>query len=199
MRREPTRPVPQYDGWTLADLASHTASIHGRTVLICEQLPSERIPAPTQPEGRDPVDWYDENLELMLLALERADPDTPCWALGSSDTLGFWESRMVVETGVHRFDADHALGVAEPLSAHVARTGLDEFGDLWLPMLEDVPTLEVRASDLDENWVYGQGGANMRLEGTASDIYLRLMQRPSPVLLPAEWAGPVDSLGTPKR
>ena len=39
IRREPTREVPQYPGWSLGDLASHTASIHARTVLICEQVP----------------------------------------------------------------------------------------------------------------------------------------------------------------
>ena len=78
-RVDPDREVPQYPGWRLADLASHTASIHGRTVLICRELPADRISAPRLTEGRDPIDWYEETLEEMLTELRGADPETPVW------------------------------------------------------------------------------------------------------------------------
>jgi hypothetical protein len=38
-----------------------------------------------------------------------------------------------------------------------------------------------------------------RIEATASDLYLRLMSRPSPVVLPDEWAQAVDGLAPPPK
>lgn len=191
--------MPQYPGWTLADLANHTASILGRTTLICETLPEERVSAPKLPEGKDPVDWYDECLDAMIQALEAADPDQGCWGFGSTPSLGFWESRMVIETGVHRWDAYEAFGESEGLTDHVARSGLDEFDEMWLPHLGDVPALELVATDLGSSWVFGDGDAIDRIEGTASDIYLRLVSRESPVRLPDSWENAIDSLSPPPK
>ncbi len=198
-RRDPERPVPQYPDWTLADLASHTASIHGRTTLICRELPGERVSAPRLPEGIDPIDWYEETLDEMLEALREADPDAPCWAFGPEPNLGFWEHRMVIETGVHRWDAYQAFGEEDRLTDLVSRSGLDEFGDMWLPQLGEVPTLRVTATDMGRSWVYGEGEPAASVEGTASDIYLRLLSRPSPVDLPEEWAEAVDGLAPPPK
>ncbi|MFP4553327.1 MAG: maleylpyruvate isomerase family mycothiol-dependent enzyme [Actinomycetota bacterium] len=199
VRRDPDRPVPQYPDWTLADLASHTASIHGRTALICRELPKERISAPRLPEGMDPVEWYEEILDEMLEALRAADPDAPCWAFGPEPNVGFWERRMAIETGVHRWDAYQAFGEEDRLTDLVARSGLDEFGDMWLPHLGEVPTLQVMATDMGRSWVYGEGEPAASVEGTASDLYLRLVSRPSPVGLPREWAEAVDSLTPPPK
>lgn len=198
-RRDPERPVPQYPGWTLADLASHTASIHGRTALICRELPEERVSAPRLPEGMDPIDWYEETLDEMLQALTDADPDAECWGLVAHSNVGFWERRMVVETGVHRWDAYQAHDEEDRLTDLVARSGLEEFEDLWLPHLGDVQTLQVAATDLDKTWVFGDGDPTRSVEGSGSDLFLRLMSRPSPVVLPDDWAAAVDGLARPPK
>jgi len=198
-RRDPEREVPQYPGWTLADLASHTASIHGRTTLICRDLPSERISSPILPDGADVLDWYDETLEAMLGALTEADPETECWGFGPEPRLGFWEKRMVIETGIHRWDAFQALGEEDRLTDLVARSGLEEFADMWLPHLGDVQTLQVTATDLGQTWVYGDGDPTATVEGTASELYLRLVSRPSMVELPDDWAEAVDGLAPPPK
>lgn len=198
-RRDPQRAVPQYPGWNLSDLASHTASIHGRTAHICRELPSDRVSAPRLPEGKDPIDWYEENLDDMLAALTDADPETECWGLVPNPTVGSWESRMVVETGVHRWDAYQAHGEEDRLTDLVARSGLDEFAELWLPYLGDVQTLAVTASDIGDTWTYGEGEPTASVEGTASDLFLRLMSRPSPVVLPDDWVAAVDGLSPPPK
>jgi uncharacterized protein (TIGR03083 family) len=197
-RRDPGRPVPQYPGWTLADLAAHTAAIHGRTALICEQLPTERISSPPLPEGSDVLDWYDETLDGLLASLSAADAASPCWGFVPESTVGFWERRMVVETGVHRWDAFQAFGEEDRLTDHVARMGLDEFPDMWLVRLGEVQPLQVTATDLGSIWTFGEGPGS-EVEGTASDIYLRLMARPSPVRLPDDWATAVDDLDPPPK
>lgn len=199
VRKDPGRPVPQYPEWTLGDLANHTAAIHGRTVLICEELPTERISKPHLPDGMDPVDWYQETLDVMLAALADADPATECWTFGPPNNLGFWERRMVVETGMHRWDAYQALGEEDRLTDLVARSGLEEFTDMWLRQLDEVQPLRVTATDLDLSWSYGEAEPTVTVAGTASDLFLRLVSRASPVELPGDWAAAVDGLAPPPK
>jgi uncharacterized protein (TIGR03083 family) len=199
-RRDHDRPVPQYPGWTMTDLVAHVGSILGRTSQICRDLPTERLSAPRPAEEDDVLDWYEGNLTEMLAMLEEADPDAPVWGFWPDPCLGLWERRMVIETGVHRWDADQAFGEESALGDLVALSGLNEFEDMWLPRLPELPVLEVKAEDLGRTWVIGSGGSPLRtVSGTASDLYLRLMSRPSPVELPRPWAAAVDKLEPPPR
>ena len=106
---------------------------------------------------------------------------------------------MVIETGVHRWDAAQAFGEEDRLIDNVAGKGLDEFADMWFPRLGDVVPLTVRATDLDRSWTFGDGEHEEVVEGTASDLYLRLVARPSPVTLPADWAAAIDGLPPPPK
>ena len=135
----------------------------------------------------------------MLIALEQSDPATPVWGFWPDSSIGLWEQRMVVETGVHRWDADQAFGVEGGLNGTVALAGLEEYARMWLPRLGDVPTIEVIAEDLGRRWAYGEGMPAATVSGTASDIYLRLMSRPSSLDLPPAWAAAVDSLEPPPK
>lgn len=199
IRESPGTPVPQYPGWTLEDLANHLGWVHGRIVLICRDHPQERISGPRCPPGTPVIDWYDQTLDELLEALEASDPSTPVFGFGSTVTIGFWERRMTIETGVHRWDVDQALGVPGGLSDLVAVSGLDEYADVWLGYLGDVIPLTATATDLGRIWEMGEGQPRATIEATASDIYLRLMARPSPVVLPDDWATAVDSLPPPPK
>ena len=195
-RREPERVVPQYPSWTLRDLVLHVAGVHGRTAVVCETLATERVPLATLPADADPFDWAAEQLARMLAALAAADPAARVWTFVDDPSLGFWSRRMVVETGVHRWDAQSASGDPAPLLDRVAIHGLDEFTGLYLPRLGEVPTIELRATDLDRSWTYGEGRHEARVEGTASELVLRLMSRPG-VAMPHPWEQAVDALGSP--
>ena len=70
---------------------------------------------------------------------------------------------------------------------------------MWLPHLGDVKPLSVTATDLGETWVYGDGEVTTSVEGTASDLYLRLVSRLSPVELPDDWTAAVDGLAPPPK
>jgi hypothetical protein len=71
---------------------------------------------------------------------------------------------------------------------------------MWLPRLPELPVLEVKAENVGLTWVFGTGGSPLRtVTGTASDIYLRLMSRPSPVGLPNQWAAAIDGLEPPPK
>jgi uncharacterized protein (TIGR03083 family) len=198
-RRDPDRPVPQYPDWTMTDLVVHTGAIHARTTLICESLPTERISAPPLPDGADPFDWYEEALEAMVRALGAADASAPVWGFIPDCTVSYWIDRMLIETGVHRHDADAAFGEDGSLPEEVAVTGLDEFASMWLPRLGDIPRLRLIASDLDRSWIFGSGEPVGSVTGSVSDLYLRLMSRPSAVVLPESWATAVDGLAPPQK
>jgi len=194
-RRDADAVVPQYPTWTLRDLAIHVAGVHGRTAAICRTLPQKRIPTPHPPDGRDPFEWADEQLDAMLEGLRRANPEVHVWTFVPDPRLAFWGPRMVIETGVHRWDAQSATDDAEPLLPIVAASGLDEFAALYLPRLGAVPTIELVATDLDRAWRFGSGEV-ATVEGTASELFLRLMSRPG-VTLPLDWERAVDTLGSP--
>ena len=195
-RRTPERVVPQYPTWTMRDLAVHVAEVHGRTAVICETLPTERISGPDLPADEDPFDWAAEQLARMLEGLAMADPGAHVWTFVDDPSLGFWIRRMVVETGVHRWDAHSAVGEPVELLTGVSAHGLDEFSELYLPRLGDVQTIELTATDLGRSWRYGDGEPAIRIEGEASDLFLRLMSRPG-TALPRAWEQAVDALGSP--
>lgn len=187
-RQDPSRTVPTYPRWTLSDLVTHTASIHARTTQICRDLAKEPVTRPTLPHGENPLDWYDSTLADLIDVLQRADAATRVWGLRPGWDVARWTTRMVVETGVHRWDAEQALDDQGVLTAVVAKTGLDEFTDTWLPRLNELQVLQMDATDLDESWIYGDGPPTAVVKGTASDLFLALMARPSKVSLPEDWA-----------
>ncbi len=182
----------------MADLLSHLAAVHGRTTIVCVDLAQERVSGPRLPMHGDVPRWFSETLETMLEALASTDHDAAVWGFGAHSTVGWWQRRMLIETGIHRWDAEQAYGEERPLPEAVSMAGLDEFPDMWLPRLDGVPTLAVAATDLGRSWVYGDGEPYARVEGHASDLYLRLMCR-SGLELPAEWAVAVDALEPPPK
>ena len=114
-RLDRERPVPQYPGWLISDLVSHLGGNHARTTIICREFPTERPSAPRPPQGADIIEWYEANLEEMLIALEESDLAAAAWGFWPESTIGLWEKRMVIETGLHRWDADQAFGEPAPL------------------------------------------------------------------------------------
>lgn len=195
-RSAPDQVVPQYPTWTLRDMALHLANIHARTAEICRTLAQERIELGARPPGEDPLDWAQTALTQLVAALSDADPEAPVWTFGSDRHVRFWIRRMVIETGVHRWDAENAVGIPAPLPDLVATDGLDEFVDFYLGRLGGVPTIDVSATDVDRTWRYGEGEPTSLVSGTASDLFLRLMSRPG-ATFPPEWEAAVDALGSP--
>ena len=195
-RQTPERRVPQYPTWTLRDLVVHVGGVHGRTATICETLPAERIPTSKPSADEDPFEWAAMELARMLAGLAEADPTAEVWTFVDDPALSFWTRRMVIETGVHRWDAQGAVADPAPLIDRVASYGLDEFDALYLPRLGTLPALELQATDLERTWRFGEGESGSIVSGPASDLFLRLMSRPG-VALPTAWEQAVDALGSP--
>ncbi len=196
-RRDPGRTVPFYPQWTLNDLVTHTASIHALATRAVRDLPAERVSRPRLPDDVEPIEWYRKNLDGLIEAFQEADSTAPVWGFGGGSTVSHWLTRMVVETGVHRWDAEQAFGEEGDLTPIVARTGMDEFTTMWFPLVTDAQVLQATATDTGQTWVYGHGEPTASIEGTESDIYLALMTRPSRVVLPEDWARAAANLPLP--
>lgn len=190
-----TVPLVVYPEWTMLDLLVHTGSVHRRTTRIVAERPTER-PDRVYPPSEDPEvlpGWFEDGYREMVETLRSADPDMPVWGFGKDPTVGFWITRMALETSLHRWDAQRAVGAPEPLLADLATEGIDEYG--WLhrpPRPEDWryegDFLGLHAADAGVHWVLADAGDRFRLRrgeaptpaavsGRASNLYLWLMGR----------------------
>lgn len=198
-REDPQRPVNQYPEWTMSDLLAHTGSILGRTTAVCRDRIQERPKSPRMDEGEEALGWFEGRISEMIEVLQTSDLDVPVWGFGPNPSIGFWIRRMLIEVGLHRWDAEQSFGRPIPLLDEVAVAGLDEFPEMWLPRLGQVPTIELEANDLGRKWIYGSGDPVHTIIGSGSDEYLRLMSRPSPISLPESWEDAVGSLAPAPR
>jgi uncharacterized protein (TIGR03083 family) len=162
-----TLDVPSCPGWTVADLAQHTGSIHRWATNIVETEAAARVPLPDAGSPWESADgwaqWLASGATPLLTALRAAGPLTAVWSWGPGRTSGWWARRMLHETSVHRADAELALGNADPvIDPVVAADGIDEFlfnlpsARRPYPHLASLPTgasLHLHATDVDGEWV----------------------------------------------
>jgi uncharacterized protein (TIGR03083 family) len=127
-------PVPTCGQWAIADLLVHVADVYRYAALIVGQRLGEQPERPGVPDG-EPLDVYRDALDELVTALKDADPDTPAWNWTTSEphVAAFWARRMAHESSVHRFDAQTAHGVVQPIDAELAEDGLDELVDVIVP------------------------------------------------------------------
>jgi uncharacterized protein (TIGR03083 family) len=155
----------------------------------------------TAPDGAAVYDWFAGEHAAVLAALQSLDPETPAWNWSVRPATGaFWHRRMAQETAVHRWDAQSAAGLPQPVEPHLAADGVSEVLEVFLPSgrqkgSEDADgvvrllatdtgdewTVRVRGtkvSVLDTDTVLDAGpGAQSAAAGTASDLLLALWGR----------------------
>jgi uncharacterized protein (TIGR03083 family) len=153
-------------GWSVADLVRH----HGDVFRWAAAIVRTGEPDPEEYEGPADLDeleaWYDEGLAGLMDALDRVDPDRPCWTFGYPPAATwFWWRRQALEAAVHRWDAQVAIGTPSGFDPRLAADGVAEVATTFFPRqvdLDRTPPLSapvvVRATDaaghgLDGRWV----------------------------------------------
>jgi uncharacterized protein (TIGR03083 family) len=153
-----------------------------------------RADFPAVPEGfrgAELIGWAEEQARRVLEALGAADPDANCWTFGLPRSGLFWFRRQALETAVHAWDGQRAVGQPEPISPELASDGVDEFLAVMLPrQIERQPgdwsgqSLHLHRTDGDGEWMIrlGPGAAvstervhdkgDVALRGPASSVYL---------------------------
>jgi uncharacterized protein (TIGR03083 family) len=162
-------PVPTCGDWTVRDLLVHVGRVYHRAAgLVAERVTAERGYPPTPPDDVDAVDYLRDALDELVEALGSAEADTPVWNWSDEPQVAaFWARRMAHESAVHRYDAQRAQGLAQPIDADLAHDGMDELVDVLLPRIvtRDSPALPdavfaFAAAD-DGEWLVQTGAAGV--------------------------------------
>lgn len=174
-------PVEHCPGWSLRELAEH---LGGQNLWAAVAVTERRGDFKAPPAPRDGLaEWFEESCGTLMRALD-ADPSGEAWTFFPPHTVGFWQRRRCLETLVHRWDAEYALGRARPLDPELAAEGVKEVFDTIAPRQVQAgrarpPRHAVRltASDTGGSWTYGPGAPVAEIGGTAENLLLMLWGR----------------------
>src|SRR5437764_5528738 len=199
----PDAPVPSCPEWTVAQLTGHLTSVYG---WVAGHVGRGVTSAPewyAQEPVTATVEEFDERFTALVGLLDALDPEMPAWNWApQSKRVAFWHRRMAHETAVHRWDAQMAGGLTEPLEAKLAADGVIEVLDTWLPAgrgkcpAQRQGMVALSATDLEQTWyvrLRPNGGVALLdtdtildtdqhheravAQGTASDLQLALWGR----------------------
>ena len=199
--------VPSCPEWTVLDLVHHLGSVYewvrGHAARGVTDKPEPRWPQRAgRPPGQAALTWWDEEFARLMELLDGLDPELAAWNWApQAKKAGFWHRRMAHETAVHRWDAQMARGLAEPVEAKLAADGVSEVLDTWLPggrrrgPTDRAGVVQLTAVDAGQEWsvrLRGEGlalldtrtlldsdshGTRTMAVGNASDLVLSLWGR----------------------
>jgi uncharacterized protein (TIGR03083 family) len=179
--------VPSCPGWTVADLVRHLGGVYGWVHWLAGRGVTTRpeMPSGTRPESGDdpgdPLAWWDERYAALFAMLDALDPSLPAWNWAPQPKRAeFWHRRMAHETAVHRWDAQMAVGLSEPIESKYAADGITEVLDTWLPAgkrkgpLDRTGLIALSATDLEQVWhvrVRGEAIALLDTDTLLDDVH----------------------------
>ena len=198
-----TAPVPPCPKWTVWDLVRHLGVVYHwqRTHYVRGETSEPTHERTTAPEGEAVYDWFTGQHEAVVETLVGLDPDAPAWNWSVQPDNGhFWHRRMAHETAVHRWDAQSAAGLPQPVDAELAADGVAEVLEVFLPGgrrrgPEDAEgVVRLLSTDTGDEWAVRLRGTDLALldtetlldagpgaqsaaSGTASDLLLALWGR----------------------
>jgi uncharacterized protein (TIGR03083 family) len=192
-------PVPSCPGWSVADLIRHLGGVYGWCSSIVQSgSRTDYVAGPADLSGSALVDWFEAQARLVVATLTDADPDKDVWTFGLPRTVRFWLRRQALETAMHCWDAQSAVGPADPFDSELATDGIDEFLDMMLPrVLRLLPgtwtgqTIHLHRTDGDGEWLVrlgpdgavdverSHGKGDVAVRGPASDLLLWMINRAS--------------------
>jgi uncharacterized protein (TIGR03083 family) len=194
--------LPHIEGWTVHNVVGHTGWVYRWVALIAdsdEDNPPERADVPEPPAGADVLPWFEESARIGLEALERTDPDRIVSTFTGLQPMSWWQRRVAHETSMHRWDAEAAIATPDPIDADIARDGIDELLQIFVParlqfdqLKGTGETIHLHATDIEEgewvltlqpdrvDWEHAHVKADVAARGPVSDLLLLLWSRLPP-------------------
>lgn len=128
--------MPACPGWRVTELLGHVANGWEAFRVIVESGSTEppdfgRL-APTPEEPDDIARFAAERLALLVPVIGSSDPTRPVWTWSGIADVGFYHRRTLIETAVHRVDAEQAVGQVSPIDPDIAFDGVDELYSVLL-------------------------------------------------------------------
>jgi uncharacterized protein (TIGR03083 family) len=119
--------VPTCPEWNVAKLVIHTGQ-HHRWVADAVRGGGTPPPDPGKPglRGEELIEWFRRGWRELADLLDESDDETPAWSWSGDNRVGFWRRRTALETVVHRWDTENAVGTGTTLDATLAADGIDE-------------------------------------------------------------------------
>ena len=173
-------PVPPCPDWSLAELIWHLGRVQrfwAATAHAGGADPERPAVEPVPTDASVLEGWFRASTRALLDALSSVPWDAPVWTWWTTNrTAGAIARHQVQEAAVHRWDAQAAVGVAEPLPTSLADDGVDEF--LWISrQLRGPQPIAFRATDTGTTYAAGSGAPIATAAATSSDLVLLLYGR----------------------
>jgi uncharacterized protein (TIGR03083 family) len=214
--------VPSCPGWSVSDLVAHLGWVHRYVIRIIKErllepldstdlsfleLPTDREGWPTSLEHgptRGPVpvglvDWFADGACVLESLFSSSGACEPVWTWSPEQTIGFWLRMQAIEAAVHRWDAENAIGTAQPVEAELAADAVRQTFEVMVPgrrAWKQAPPgsgerFRFRQTDGTGDWTVhfegdevrlneSTGSCDVELAGRASDLMLFLWQRIPP-------------------
>jgi uncharacterized protein (TIGR03083 family) len=178
--------VEHCPGWAVRDLLLHIGDVQWFWAEIVGNRCTDRSSVTaTKPDDRGvPVEWFAKQTQRLVAALEAAADSVAVWTWWAPEqNVGFVRRRQLIEVAVHGWDARNAVGDPRPIERDVALLGLAEFVEVMSTDLRaDAPSpTPVELVAIDAPWTATlfsrTPGAQLHLDGTASDLLLTLWGR----------------------
>jgi uncharacterized protein (TIGR03083 family) len=179
--------VPTCDGWTMARLVGHVGRVYDW--IAGWVMTGGNVEPRSAPRDETVLDFAAEARDRMVAAVaDLGQHGTTTTWLGEQP-VSFWPRRMAIETAIHRWDAENALGRAEAVPVDLAVDGVDELLQVLAParladelraMAAVGATVHLHATDCEEDgvgeWLVTfteDGGLDVRHEHAKGDVAVR--------------------------
>jgi uncharacterized protein (TIGR03083 family) len=196
-------PIAACPGWDVHQLLGHVGFIHrwAAQAVTHGAPPAAGTIAEmnSTANGGEIGAWLRSGSTALIEALAATSPDANTWHPFPIERKAWvWTRRQMLETAVHRWDAEVAASGASTLTPEVAAVGLAEYFDLGLPHVlarrkldPPTPSLHVHCTDdglTSGEWIVWNDNGEYRMEaehrkgdaalrGQAADLLLVLMGR----------------------
>ncbi len=155
----PDAALPSCPDWVMRDVIHHLGEVQRWSAAVVRDSvsnPSELAQdfLGSLPDDDALIDWLDAGAGALVTALRDADRDLACFTFleNSPPPRVFWARRQAHEVGMHRVDAELALGRNTGFTADIATDGIDELLTGFAPrkrtpLRSDVPRRLLIAPD----------------------------------------------------